>query len=128
MLRTIIASLSQTILHYPHNGVVVWIHDANLSLVKYTPLVLVVPRSLLSFSLPPIHLLGQWLQPKSHLCILSWVKKSTYHAFYKPKYRYWTGLLLLVHCALFLVFAFNISGDDSINLLVISLTTSGIFV
>ena len=33
-----------------------------------------------------------------------------------------------VRCALFLVFAFIISGDDSINLLVISLTTSGIFV
>ena len=91
--------------------------------------------SLLAFSLPPIHLLGQWLQPKSHLCILSWVKNpkvkailDTYHAPYKPKYRYWTGLLLLIRCALFLVFAFNISGDDSINLLVISLTTSRIFV
>ena len=137
VLRTIIASLSLTILHYPHNDVVVWIHDANVSLVKYTPLVLVALLFLLFLFLPYtlLLLLGQLLQPKSHLCILSWVKNpkvkailDTYHAPYKPKYRYWTGLLLLIRCALFLVFAFNVSGDDSINLLVISLTTSGIFV
>ena len=137
VLQTIIASLSLTILHYPHKGVVVWIHDANVSLVKYIPLVLVALLFLLFLFLPYtlLLLLGQWLQPKSHLCILSWVKNpkvkailDTYHAPYKPKYRYWTGLLLLIRCALFLVFAFNISGDDSINLLVVSLTTSGIFV
>ena len=34
---------------------------------------------------------------------------------------------LLVRCDLFLVFAFNISGDDSVNLLVISSATFGIF-
>ena len=80
-------------------------------------------------------LLGQWLQTKSHLHILSWVKSpklkavlDTYHAPYKPKHRYWTGLLLLVRCALFLVFAFNISGNDNVNLLVISSATSEIFV
>ena len=69
-----------------------------------------------------------------HHCIISWVKNpklkailDTYHASYKLKHRYWTGLLLLVHCALSLVFAFNISGDDSSNFLVIPLATSGIF-
>ena len=80
-------------------------------------------------------LLGQWLQSKSHLCLLSWVRNpklkailDTYHAPYQPKHRYWTGLLLLVCCALFLVFAFNISGNDSVNLLVISSATFGILV
>ena len=80
-------------------------------------------------------LLGQWLQTKSHLFILSWVRNpklkailDTYHAPYKPKHWYWTGLLLSVHCALFLVFAFNISGNDSVNLLVIFPTTFGIFI
>ena len=53
---------------------------------------------------------------------------DTYYAPYKPKHRYWTGLLLLVRCALFLVFAFNISGNDSVNLLVISSTTFEIIV
>ena len=137
LLRTIIAAISLTVLYYPDKNVVVWIHDANVSLAKYIPLVLVAILFLLFLFLPYtlLLLLGQWLQTKSHLCLLSWVRNpklkailDTYHAPYKPKHRYWTGMLLLVRCALFLVFAFNISGNDSVNLLVISLTTSGIFI
>ena len=135
VLRSIIAALSLTILHYPHQNIVVWIHDANVPLAKYIPLVLVAGVFLLLLFLPYTLLLflGQWLQPKSHCCYLSWVRNpkvkailDTYHAPYKPKHRYWTGMLLLLRCALFLVFAFNITGDSSINLLVISSTNSGI--
>ena len=50
---------------------------------------------------------------------------DSYHAPYKLKHRYWTGLLLLLRCALFLIFAFNVTGDDSINLLAISSTALG---
>ena len=137
VLRTIIAALSLTVLHYPHKNEMVWIHDANVSLAKYIPLALVALLFLLFLFLPYtlLLLLGQWLQTKSHLHLLSWVRNpklkailDAYHAPYKPKHRYWTGLLLLVRCALFLVFAFNISGNDSVNLLVISSTTSGIFI
>ena len=137
VLRTIIAALSLTVLHYPHKNVMVWIHDANVPLVKYVPLALVAVLFSLFLFLPYtlLLLLGQWLQTKSHLCLLSWVRNpklkailDTYYAPYKPKHRYWTGLLLFVRCALFLVFAFNISGNDSVNLLVISSTTSGIFI
>ena len=137
VLRTIIAALSLTVLHYPHKNVMVWIHDANVSLAKFIPLALAAVLFLLFLFLPYTLLLflGQWLQSKSHLCLLSWVRNpklkailDTYHAPYKPKHRYWTGLLLLVCCALFLVFAFNISGNDSINLLVISSASFGILV
>ena len=135
VLRAIIAALSLTILHYPHKNVLVWIHDANVSLAKYIPLVLVALLFLLFLFLPYtlLLLLGQWLQPKSHLHLLGWVRNpklkailDTYHAPYKPEHRYWTGLLLLLRCALFLAFAFNISGDASVNLLVISSTAFGI--
>ena len=137
VLRTIIAALSLTVLHYPHKNVMVWIHDANVSLEKYIPLALAALLFLLFLFLPYtlLLLLGQWLQTKSHLHLLSWIKSpnlkailDAYHAPYKPQHRYWTGLLLLVRCALFLVFAFNISGNDSVNLLVISSSTSGIFI
>ena len=137
VLRTIIAALSLTVLHYPDKNEMVWIHDANVSLEKYIPLVLVALLSLIFLFIPYtlLLLLGQWLQTKSHLHLLSWVKSpklkailDAYHAPYKPKHRYWTGLLLFIRCALFLVFAFNISGNDSVNLLVISSTTSGIFI
>ena len=137
VLRTIIAALSLTVLHYSDKNEMVWIHDANVSLEKYIPLALVALLFLLFLFLPYtlLLLLGQWLQTKSHLHLLSWVKSpnlkailDAYHAPYKPKHRYWTGLLLFIRCALFLVFAFNISGNDSVNLLVISSTNSGIFI
>ena len=137
VLRTIIAALSLTVLYYPHKSILVWIHDANVSLAKYIPLALVALLFLVFLFLPYtfLLLLGQWLQTKSHLCLLSWVRNpklkailNTYHAPYKSKHRYWTGLLLLVRCALFVVFAFNISGNNSVNLLAISSATFGIFI
>ena len=136
ILRTIIAALSLTTLHYPHKDIVVWMPDANVSLANYIPLVLLALIFLLIVFLPYtlLLLLGQWIQPKSHLHLLSWVNNpklkailDTYHSPYKPQHRYWTGLLLWVRCALFLVFTFKITGDESVNLLVISSATSGIF-
>ena len=47
---------------------------------------------------------------------------DAYHAPYKNKHRYWTGLMLLVRCALFLTFSFNILGDPNVNLLAITTT------
>ena len=135
ILRTIIAALSLTILNYPHKNVVVWIHDANVPLAEYIPLVLVALLFLLFFFFPYtlLLLLGPWrYRNTSKHCLLAWVKSlkvklilDPYHAPYKQEH--WIGLLLLLRCVLFLVFSFNVSGDDSINLLVISSTTSGIF-
>ena len=45
---------------------------------------------------------------------------DAYHAPYKIKHRYWTGLMLLVRCVLFLTFSFNVLGDPNINLLAIN--------
>ena len=136
LLRTIIGALNFTILHYPDKDVFVWAHDANESLSNYIALVVIALFFLLFLCLPYtlLLLLGQCLQSKSHLHLLSWVNNpklkailDTYHAPYKPQHRYWTGLLLWVRCALFFVFTFNISGDESVNLLVIASATSGIF-
>ena len=73
-------------------------------------------------------LFGQWLQTKSHLSLFSWVNDTRLKAFldlnhapYKPKHRYWPGLLLLLHFALLLVFASNPQQDSKINLLAIPL-------
>ena len=54
VLRTIISALSLTILHYPDKDVVVWIHDANVSMPKYIPLALVA-LVLFAISFPSIH-------------------------------------------------------------------------
>ena len=55
VLRTIIAALSLTVLHYPHKNVVVWVHDVNVSLAKYIPLALIALHAVLAFSLHTLH-------------------------------------------------------------------------
>ena len=60
--------------------------------------------------------------------ILSLVNKlkSLFDAYTGPycdKYRFWTGFLLLVRSILFFIFAFNMLGDPSLNVLVISLAS-----
>ena len=45
---------------------------------------------------------------------------DVYHAPYKKHTRYWTGLLLLSQLGLFLTFAINANGSESINILAVS--------
>ena len=48
---------------------------------------------------------------------------DVYHAPYKKHTRYWTGLLLLSQLGLFLTFAINANGSESINILAVSSVT-----
>ena len=45
---------------------------------------------------------------------------DAYHAPYKKHTRYWTGLLLIERLGLFLTFAVNANGSESINILAVS--------
>ena len=62
--------------------------------------------------------------------MFKWVKNvklygfiETYHAPFKPKYRYWTGLLLLLQILLNIFITANVSGNPQQNLL-----TTGIII
>ena len=133
LLRAVIAALSYTLLEYPNNlNVAVWLYDGNIGYLsnKHTPLFIGALVCLVVLFLPYTLFLifSQWLRSKSGQCrILFWVNHyrvlpflDAYHAPYTDKHRYWTGLMLLVRCALFLLFAFNALGDPSVNLLAIS--------
>ena len=128
VLRTLIATAYFTHLEYPTYNRRVWLYDANIDYItgKHIPLFLVAVLVFFFLFLPYSLLLlfGQWLQAISHLRLFSWVNRlkpfiDSYHAPYKPKHRYWPGLLLVLRCALLLVFAFNRQRDPSINLLAI---------
>ena len=76
-------------------------------------------------------LFGQCLQVYSHHRVLSWMNKikpfmDAYHAPYKKETRYWTGLILLVRCVLFLIFAVNNLqvGDNHFDLLFTTTVTA----
>ena len=132
LLRAVIAALSYTLMEYPNNSnVAVWLYDGNIGYLsnKHVPLFIGALVCLVVLFLPYTLFLifSQWLRSKSGRCrILFWVNDyrvlpflEAYHAPYTDKHRYWTGLMLLVRCALFLLFAFNALGDPSVNLLAI---------
>jgi hypothetical protein len=48
---------------------------------------------------------------------------DAYHAPYRKHTRYWTGLLLLSRLGLFLTFAINANGSESVNLVAVSSVT-----
>ena len=133
LLQTIIIVFSFTYIEYPETGEnkAVWLYDANINYLKGKHIVLFVFTSffLIAFFLPYTFLLlfGQCLRKLPKKKGLSWTRgvvftsvMDAYHAPYKIKYRYWTGLMLLVRCVMFLIFSFNVLGDPSINLLVIN--------
>ena len=47
-----------------------------------------------------------------------------YHAPYKPKHRYWTGLLLLVRIVVYIISAGTLSMDHTISIIAIGIATS----
>ena len=130
ILRTVIAALSHTLLEYPNNSqVAVWLLDGSIGYLstKHIPLFTAALVFLIFLFLPYtlVLLFGQWIR-KSKSRILSPINNyrilfflEAYYAPYTDKHRYWTGLMLVLRCLLFLVFAFNTFGDPSINLLCI---------
>ena len=136
-LRTIITSLAYTLLEYPKNSkIAVWLYDGNIRYLsnKHIPLFTVALICLIVLFLPYIIFLifSQWLRFKSgQWKVFHWVNHhrvvpflDAYHAPYTDKHRYWTGLMLVVRCILFLLFAFNALGDPSVNLLAIGSVTA----
>ena len=139
LLRTIIAALFFTFLDYPNEmQVAVWLYDGNIKYLhgKHIVLFLIASLTLLLLFLLPYTLLltvGQWLQAKSNRRLFYWINKprikpflDAYQAPYKDQHRYWTGLMLFLRSALFLVFAFNTLADPSINLLSIGVVVIGL--
>ena len=141
LLRAVITALLYTLLEYPNNSkVAVWLYDGNLGYLskKHTPLFIGALVFIIGLFLPYtlFLLFSQWLRSQSgQYRIFSWVNNyrvipflEAYHAPYNDKHRYWTGLMLLVRCALFLLFAFNALGDPSINLLTIACVSATLLI
>ena len=135
LLRTVITALSLTTLQYPNNDSrIVWLYDPSVPFPKLIPFILValIVLVLLLFPYTLLLLLGQWFWTKTKRRPLSCWRKyprlklrlktilDPYYAPYKSECRYWTGLFLVLRFFLFLVSAFNVSGDkNSANLLAI---------
>ena len=141
LLRTIITAFSFTTLDYPNDeSMLVWVHDANIGYLKGKHIALFLAALLVSslLCLPYTVLLvfGQWIQTKSNLRLLSWVKRpqvralfDAYYAPYKNRHRYWVGLLLLLRFIIFIMLAvidINSPRDPSVNLFIIIAMSVGL--
>ena len=137
MLRITITILSSTSLEYPDGHMnKVWLYNGNVDYLKskHIPLFIVALILLTFLSIPYtiVLLCIQWLRLLPSYRILFWVRKlkplfDAYTGVYKRQHGYWTGLLLLVRVGLFLVFAVNVLGDPSVNLLAVAATTFCLF-
>ena len=134
LLRTIIAAFSFTTLDYPDDkSLAVWVYDGNIEYLKgkHIGLFLAALLAFLFLFIPYtlLLILGQWIQVRSNLRLLSWANNlkiralcDAYYAPYKNKHHYWVGLLLLLRFILFITLAvidIHSPRDPSMNLLMI---------
>ena len=135
LLQTIISTFSYATLNYP-NGLrkFVWLSDASIGYFTFqhgallvTAIVILLVGLIFTFLL----FLWQWLLccPRKRVKFIKFVSfMEIYHVPYHSSHRYWTGLMLLVRVSIYLVTAFNPSGDPKVSLLSISFIMSCILV
>ena len=137
LLRSIINPLFVTFLEYPTDSKAVWLVDGNIPYLndKHIPLFLTSLLALFLLFIPftLLLLLGQWIQAHSERKCFTWISDyrvstflDVYHGPFKSKHRYWCGLQLVTRFCLFLVFAFNVNGDPSVNVLAIVVSSYGV--
>ena len=126
LLQTIITAFSSATLVYPDGSKkTLWLPDATIEYFTSKHAVLFFTAILiLLVGLLYTLLLFSW---QWFLCCprkrVKWIRNQKLSAFmeiylvpYTPNHRYWTGLLLLVRVSVYLVSAFNPSGDPRVTL------------
>ena len=125
LLRIIISIVSFTFIEL-ENGlyVTVWLQDGNVEYIKskHVALFLVALVFALLYILPLtlLVLFAPYLQARSHYKAFRWVNKlkpflDAYQGPYSNRFRYWTGLFLVIRILLFIIDASNYEKDPSVS-------------
>ena len=121
LLRTVILAVAFTFITFKD---VVWLQDGNVRYFspKHIPLFLTALIFLFLFILPLtlLVLLAPCLQARSHHKAFRWVNRlkpflDAYQGPYSDKFRFWTGLLLILRIVLFIMDAANYKNDKPIS-------------
>ena len=138
LLSLTIIALSFAVLDYPDGSrETVWLPDGNVPYFrgKHVALVLIalliilvgVPYTILLF-------LWEWIIRAPQWKVFNWTRNTKLNAFisvhhvpYNSKYRYWTGLLLLVRVVLYITASVTVSGDPQTSLLVTIILVGSLF-
>ena len=131
LLRAVITAISPiSITDKDGKTSFVWLVDGNVPYMTWPHAALfMMALVVVFFYIIPLTLLvlfSPLLQASSNLRLFKWVRRigpliDAYQGPYKVKYRYWTGVMLVVRLILFAVFSGNALGDPKVNLLSISL-------
>ena len=138
LLQTIITAFSTATLAYPDGSKkILWLPDATIGFFtsKHAVLFFTAVLVLLAGLVYTVLLFSwQWFLycPRKRVKWIINQKLSSfmevYHIPYVPKHRYWTGLLLLARVGVYLVSAFNPSGDPRVTLLATTFVISCLIV
>ena len=129
LLSVTITALSFAVLDYPDGPrETVWLPDGNVPYFQGKHVALVLIALLIILIGAPytiILFLWQWLVRTPEWKIFKWTRNtklnafiSVHHAPYNSKYRYWTGLLLLVRVVLYVTASVTVSADPQTSLLI----------
>ena len=139
LLSVTITALSFGNLDYPDGSQeVVWLPDGDVKYFqgKHIPLFLVA-MLIITIALPYTFLLflWQWIVRAPRWKLFKWTRNtklnafvSTYHVPYNKKYRYWTGLLLLVRVVLYITASATNASNPQTFLLMAIVLISGLVV
>ena len=137
LLSITITALSFTDINYPDGSQeTVWLPDGNVKYFrgKHAALVIValliilvgVPYTILLF-------LWQWIVRAPRWKVFKWTRNTklnafiaVYHVPYNSKYRYWTGLLLLVRVILYITASVTVSANPEVSLLATIILVGGL--
>lgn len=130
LLCTIIAAMSCTYLNYPKSSAheTLWAHDGNIRCYGFCHAVLfnaaitftviyIIPFTLLVLFAP-------CMQAKSRCRLLKRIRRlkpllDAYQCPYKDRFRYWSGIMLLLRVGLFVIFGSNTTNDPGVHLVAI---------
>ena len=139
LLWYIIRIFSFAVIKYPNGShVTVWRPDASVEYLStgHIPLFMVgILIIVLGFGYTVLLFCWQWLLQLPKIKIFKWLRNSRLNLFmeanlvpYKPKYRFWTGLLLFVRIVLYLASVLNVSNNSRLHLLAVGVCVTSLIV
>ena len=138
ILSTIIQVYSFSTLEYPdETSINVWLPDGNVELYDVKCIILMIVAFIIiipGFLYTILLLFWQWLVQTPRWKVFRWTRNTklnafitTYHVPYNKRYRYWTGLLLVVRVILYITAAFTTADNPQVPLLMIIILVGGLF-
>ena len=128
LLSITITALSSADITYPDGSQeTVWLPDGNVKYFRGKHAALVIVALLIILVGVPytiLLLLWQWIVRAPRWKVFKWTRNTklnafiaVYHVPYNSKYRYWTGLLLLVRVILYITASVTVSSNPQVSLL-----------